>query len=124
MFGAFLILPALLALQMVVAGRLAQAAKGMGLLALLTVAILLSFSRAAWGQLAFTGRCVARVDVPHDAVGQPAAADRPDCDGRRCLLGVLWGLIAATRAFEARNRLARRPQPRPAGGLARPTSAS
>ena len=55
-FGAFLILPALLALQMVVSGRLAQAAKGMGLLALLTVAILLSFSRAAWGQLAFTGR--------------------------------------------------------------------
>jgi hypothetical protein len=54
-FGAFLILPALLALQMVVAGRLAQAAKGICLLGLFAIAILLSFSRAAWGQLAFTG---------------------------------------------------------------------
>jgi hypothetical protein len=54
-FGAFLILPALLALQMVVAGRMAQAAKGIALLGLFSIAILLSFSRAAWGQLAFTG---------------------------------------------------------------------
>lgn len=54
-FGAFLILPALLALQMVVAGRFAQAVRGMVLLGLLTVGILLSFSRAAWGLLAFTG---------------------------------------------------------------------
>ena len=50
-FGAFLVLPALLALQMVIAGRFARAARGMLLLALFTVAILLSFSRAAWGQL-------------------------------------------------------------------------
>ena len=57
-FGAFLILPALLTLQMVVAGRFAQATKGMLLLALFSVAILLSFSRAAWGQLAFTGALV------------------------------------------------------------------
>ena len=54
-FGAFLVLPALLALQMVIAGRLAQAAKGMLLIALFSIAILLSFSRAAWGQLAITG---------------------------------------------------------------------
>ena len=54
-FGAFLILPALLALQMVVAGRMALAVRGMGLLALFTVGILLSFSRAAWGLLAFSG---------------------------------------------------------------------
>lgn len=54
-FGAFLVLPALLALQMVVAGRFTQAARGMTLLGLFTVAILLSFSRAAWGQLALTG---------------------------------------------------------------------
>ena len=57
-FGAFLVLPALLALQMVIAGRFARAARGMILLALFTVAILLSFSRAAWGQLAFTGAMV------------------------------------------------------------------
>jgi len=54
-FGAFLVLPALLALQMVVAGHLAQAARGMVLLGLFAVAILLSFSRAAWGQFALTG---------------------------------------------------------------------
>ena len=57
-FGAFLILPALLALQMVIAGRLAQAFRGMVLFALFAAAILLSFSRAAWGQLAFTGALV------------------------------------------------------------------
>lgn len=57
-FGAFLVLPALLALQMVIAGRFARAARGMLLLALFTVAILLSFSRGAWGQLAFTGALV------------------------------------------------------------------
>jgi len=57
-FGAFLILPALLALQMVIAGRLALAAKGMALLGLFTVGILLSFSRAAWGMLALTGGMV------------------------------------------------------------------
>ena len=57
-FGAFLVLPALLALQMAIAGRFAQAAKGLCLLALFTIAILLSFSRAAWGQLAFTAAMV------------------------------------------------------------------
>jgi hypothetical protein len=57
-FGAFLVLPALLALQMVIAGRFAQAARGMILLGLFAVAILLSFSRAAWGQLALTGGMV------------------------------------------------------------------
>ena len=54
-FGAFLILPALLALRMVVAARFAEAARGTMLLGLFTIAILLSFSRAAWGLLAFTG---------------------------------------------------------------------
>jgi hypothetical protein len=54
-FGAFLVLPALLALQMIVAGRFAQALRGMILFALMAIGILLSFSRAAWGQLALTG---------------------------------------------------------------------
>ena len=54
-FGAFLVLPALLALQMIVAGRFIQAARGMALFALFAVGILLSFSRAAWGQFALTG---------------------------------------------------------------------
>jgi hypothetical protein len=54
-FGAFLVLPALLALKTVVAGRLSLAIRGIALLGLFTAAILLSFSRAAWGQLALTG---------------------------------------------------------------------
>jgi hypothetical protein len=50
--GAFLVLPALLVFQRVLAGRLA-AAIGNGLLLLvLLAAILLTFSRAAWGQFA------------------------------------------------------------------------
>jgi len=51
--GAFLILPALIALQKVLAGRPGEALRGALLLGLFAVAVLLSFSRAAWGQLAF-----------------------------------------------------------------------
>ena len=52
--GAFLILPALLALQRILNGRLHDAFRGSVLLCLMVVAILLTFSRAAWGQFAFT----------------------------------------------------------------------
>lgn len=52
--GAFLILPSLLALQRILNGRFADAARASVLLGLFTIAVLLSFSRAAWGQLAFT----------------------------------------------------------------------
>jgi hypothetical protein len=52
--GAFLVLPTLLALQPVLCGRVQQAAKGALLLCLFVPAILLSFSRAAWGQVAYT----------------------------------------------------------------------
>ena len=52
--GAFLILPALLALQRVLNSRFGDAARGAALLALFAIAILLTFSRAAWGQFAFT----------------------------------------------------------------------
>ena len=52
--GAFLILPALLSLQRVVRGRLRQAFGGTALLGLFAAAVLLSFSRAAWGQFVLT----------------------------------------------------------------------
>lgn len=52
--GAFLIFPTLLALQRVIAGNFWRAAGGGALLGLLAAAILLSFSRAAWGQIVFT----------------------------------------------------------------------
>jgi hypothetical protein len=51
--GAFLIFPTLLALQPVIAGRLRAAMKGALLLGLFVPAILLSFSRAAWGQIVY-----------------------------------------------------------------------
>ena len=54
--GAFLILPSLLALQRILNGKFADAARASVLLALFSIAVLLSFSRAAWGQLA--GTCV------------------------------------------------------------------
>ncbi len=56
--GAFLIFPALLALQPVISGNLRQAAKGTALLGLFIPAILLSFSRAAWGQIVYTSLVV------------------------------------------------------------------
>lgn len=54
--GAFLIFPSLLALQKVMNGSSAQVVRGIALLGLFAVAILLSFSRAAWGQ--FVGTAV------------------------------------------------------------------
>ena len=56
--GAFLILPAMLALQRVLNGRLADAARASLLLALIGIGVLLTFSRAAWGQFAFTAMLV------------------------------------------------------------------
>ncbi|HMK80461.1 MAG TPA: O-antigen ligase family protein [Xanthobacteraceae bacterium] len=50
--GAFLILPSLLALQRILNGRLGEVARASVLLGLFSIAVLLSFSRAAWGQLA------------------------------------------------------------------------
>jgi len=52
--GAFLIFPALLCLQMVISDGFKRAAKGAAIFGLIAIAILLSFSRAAWGQLAYT----------------------------------------------------------------------
>ncbi|MEA3028481.1 MAG: hypothetical protein QOF91_3766 [Alphaproteobacteria bacterium] len=51
--GAYLVFPALLALQPVISGSFRKAAKGAMLLGLLAPAILLSFSRAAWGQVVY-----------------------------------------------------------------------
>jgi hypothetical protein len=53
-YGAFLILPALFALQSVVTARFAKALRGATALLVMTLAILLAFSRAAWGGLVLT----------------------------------------------------------------------
>jgi hypothetical protein len=52
--GAFLIFPALLCLQMVISNGFNRAAKGAAMFGFIAIAVLLSFSRAAWGQLAYT----------------------------------------------------------------------
>ena len=57
-FGAFLILPALLALQRLLSGRFVSALGGALMLAVMVAALLLSFSRAAWGQFAFASLLV------------------------------------------------------------------
>jgi hypothetical protein len=53
--GAFLILPALFSLQSVVADHFAKASRNAVALVIMAMAILLAFSRAAWGGLAITG---------------------------------------------------------------------
>jgi O-antigen ligase len=50
--GAFLVLPAILAYQRVLAGRLVQAARAGFVLLILLTAMFLSFSRGAWAQFA------------------------------------------------------------------------
>jgi hypothetical protein len=52
--GAFLILPALFVLQSVVSDRLAKACRSSIAFGIMSLAILLAFSRAAWGQLLIT----------------------------------------------------------------------
>ena len=52
--GAFLVLPALLALQRVLSQRFIEAARSALLLLLLVAGLFLSFSRGAWGQFAFS----------------------------------------------------------------------
>src|SRR5436853_5195628 len=56
--GAFLILPGMLVLQRVLNGRFADAARASLLLGLIAIGVLLTFSRAAWGQFAFTAALV------------------------------------------------------------------
>jgi hypothetical protein len=52
--GAFLVFPALLCLQMVICDGFKRAAKGAAIFGFIAIAVLLSFSRAAWGQTAYT----------------------------------------------------------------------
>lgn len=54
-FGAFLVLPAMLALQGVLDGGLKRMLRSGLVLGIITLAVLLSFSRAAWGMLGATG---------------------------------------------------------------------
>jgi hypothetical protein len=52
--GAFLVLPALFALQSVVSDRFGKSFRSAIVFGIISLAVLLAFSRAAWGQLAMT----------------------------------------------------------------------
>ncbi|RYX92476.1 MAG: O-antigen ligase domain-containing protein [Bradyrhizobiaceae bacterium] len=54
-FGAYLVLPALFCLQSVVSDTFGRSLRSSILLGIITLALLLAFSRAAWGLLALTG---------------------------------------------------------------------
>jgi hypothetical protein len=56
--GAFLVLPALLAFQRMLSGRLFEATRAAALLLLLLAGIFLSFSRGAWGQFALAAAII------------------------------------------------------------------
>lgn len=68
--GAFLILPALFALQSILLDRFSKAARNSLIFGIIGIAILLSFSRAAWGQLVATSAFV--IAVTFYANKQPA----------------------------------------------------
>lgn len=57
-FGAFMVLPAVISLQYVISSRFWPALRHAALFGLFSAAVLLSFSRAAWGQLAFAAPMV------------------------------------------------------------------
>ncbi len=76
MLGAFLILPTLLALQPVICGQFRQAAKGALLVCLFVPAILLSFSRAAWGQMVYTALLMLALTFITSRSRAATAADR------------------------------------------------
>jgi hypothetical protein len=57
-FGAFMVLPAVISLQYVLSSRFWPAVRHTALFGLFSAAVLLSFSRAAWGQLAFAAPMV------------------------------------------------------------------
>jgi hypothetical protein len=56
--GAFMVLPALLAFQRVLAGRLVESLRAAALLLVLMAALFLSFSRGAWGQFALAAAII------------------------------------------------------------------
>ena len=81
--GAFLVLPALLALQRVLNGRLGDAFRASILFGLIAIAVLLTFSRAAWGQFALTTALLMFLTFVTSRSPNERAAHRADRDRRR-----------------------------------------
>jgi O-antigen ligase len=84
--GAFLVLPALIALQRVLAGRLSAAFGGGVILLVMLAALLLSFSRAAWGQFAIAALLL---------MGMTFATSRAPSERLRIVLIAMGGALVA-----------------------------
>jgi len=90
--GAFLVLPALLAFQRVLAGRLADGLRAGILLMLLLAALFLSFSRGAWGQFAIAAGVMMALSF---------VTTRSTRDRARIVLFALAGIVVVTAVVVA-----------------------
>src|SRR5205814_1072385 len=96
--GAFLILPALITLQCVLLDRFAKASRSALVFGVLSVAILLSFSRAAWGQLAISSAFVVAMTL----VTSRSQTERTKIVLIACLAAIAAAvLLSALLSFES-----------------------
>src|SRR4051794_30919449 len=84
--GAFLVLPALIAFQRMLTGRLSSALNASILLIVMLAALFLSFSRAAWGQFAFAAALLMAMSF--------ATSDAPSQRLRIALIALMGTLVA------------------------------
>jgi O-antigen ligase len=84
--GAFLVLPALMAFQRMLAGRLSAALGSGVILLVMLAALLLSFSRAAWGQFAVAALLL---------MGMTFATSRAPGERLRIVLIAMGGMLVA-----------------------------
>jgi hypothetical protein len=84
--GAFLVLPALIAFQRMLTGRLSSAFNAAILLIVMLAALFLSFSRAAWGQFAFAAALLMAISF--------ATSRAPQERLRIALIAILGTLVA------------------------------
>ena len=81
--GAFLILPALFCLQSIVSDKLGKSFRNTIAFGIMSLAILLAFSRAAWGGLILTSGFMLALMVRDQPLAGAALADHRDGAGRR-----------------------------------------
>ena len=102
--GAFLILPALFALQSVVSDRFARSFRSTVSLGIIALAILLAFSRAAWGGLAVTAAFMLALMV----LTSPSHAQRSRIVVTALVaLAIAAMLVAVLLSFDSINELFR-----------------
>jgi hypothetical protein len=102
--GAFLVLPALFALQSVVSDRFAKSFRSTISLGIIALAILLAFSRAAWGGLALTAAFMLALMV----LTSPSHAQRSRIIVTSIVaVAIAIALVAVLLSFDSINELFR-----------------